>query len=176
MVLGALVLGFGLLIYFISSFIRNDHKKQIRANTFPFEVERVTRADDGSILITVKEDQIEITNPEEWKSADKIFVSIIEHDGLARINTVSMYDPENADFIEAAVKEITDNPPFILEIAYPFEKLFPNELLSGNFKNAYWDILRTSDQQVILLVNVTEGKTRVADILVNHKSIHELTE
>jgi hypothetical protein len=175
-VLGALVLAFGLMIYYISSFIRNDHETQVRADNFRFEVESITPGSDESIQIAVMEDQIEIANPEEWKSAEKIFVSIIEHDGLARINTVSMYDPENSDFIEATVKHISDKPPFILEITYPFEKIFSYQLQSGNFRDDYWALLNKPGQQVIALVNIAEGKTRVVDILVNNKSIHQLAE
>lgn len=175
-VLGALVLGFGLVVYSIASFIRNDHDTQIRTNTFRFEVAAINPSGSGSIQITVTEDHIEVGNPEEWKSAEKIYVSIVGHDGLARINTISMYDPENADYIEASVKEITDKPPFILKIGYPFEKIFPNELQSGKFRDAYWKVLNRPDQQVIALVKIAEGKTQVVDILVNQKSIHELAE
>ncbi len=94
----------------------------------------INPSEAGSIRITVNEDHIEVGNPEEWKSAEKIYVSIVEHDGLARINTISMYDPENADYIEASVKEITDKPPFILKIAYPLKKYFQMNFNPANLE------------------------------------------
>lgn len=173
LVLGGLVMVFGLFIYYISLFIRNDHEKEIRENNFKFEVRDIHPADDKSIQIIVAEDAVEVGNPDEWKNAGPVYVSIIEHKGLARINTISMYDPENADFIEASVKSITDKPPFILKIAYPFEKIFSYELESGKFREAYWETISKPNQHIVAVINISAGKTRVVDIMVNNKSIHD---
>jgi hypothetical protein len=174
LVLGGLVVVFGLIIYYISLYVRRDHPPVSPENAFRFEVAGITPLDDESIKVQVVEDQVEIANPDEWKNAEKIYVSIVEHEGIARVNTVSMYDPENADFIEASAKSISIDSPFIMKIAYPFEKVLLHKLPSGEFDDAYWDLLNKTDEQVTALVRIRSGHAVVLDILIGDRSIREV--
>jgi hypothetical protein len=174
--LGILVLLFGMGVYFVASFVRSDHKPVSAGKDFLFEIRHIKLNSDQSIQLQVLEDRIEVTDPSEWKNAKRIYVSIIEQQGHAVISTISMYDPENADFIEASVKNIPELAPYTLKISYPFEQILPDKLPSGKFKKEYWKLIDRPDQQLSALINVRQGKATVMDILIGNKSIHEVAK
>src|SRR5688572_26257883 len=80
-ILGVLVVLFGMGIYYVASFIRSDAKPETAGKDFLFEIRHLIPNNDQSIELQVFEDRIEVTDPSEWKNADRIYVSIIEQQG-----------------------------------------------------------------------------------------------
>ena len=128
------------------------------------------------ITLNFEENEIGIVDPKEWEHAQDIYVSIVDSAGFAKISTVSMYEPEGADYIKAKVGYISYYEPFMLQIRYPFERFYLEESKASEAEQVYWNSRTDSTTVIYAVVSVKDGDAALKDVMVNDRSIAEIVK
>lgn len=156
-----------------------DHEVILTSGTpYKFRTAPVDPADPFRgkyITLNFAETSIGIVDPTEWEGAEYVYVSV-ENDsaGFAHISAVSMYEPENADYIKADVSYVSTYEPYTLQFRYPFDRLYLEESKAAEAERQYWSSRTDSTQVTYAIVYVKQGEAALKDVMINDRSIVDI--
>lgn len=161
--------------WFVPAQMIYDQERVLReGKTYHFKTAPIDPSDPFRgkyITLRFEEDHVEVVNPKEWENAEYVYVSIIDSAGFAKISTVSMYQPEGADYIKARVSFVSDYEPYTLRIQYPFERFYLEESKASEAERLYWDNRTDSTQVIYAVVSIKDGNAALKDVMLNDRSI-----
>jgi uncharacterized membrane-anchored protein len=127
------------------------------------------------ITLNFEEDHINVTDFKEWENVSDVYVSLRDSAGYARINSVSMHEPEGIDYIKARVQSVDSyDAPYTLWIAYPFERFYLEESKAAEAERVSWQARTDSTQVTYAVVSVKDGKAGLKDVMINDRSIADV--
>jgi uncharacterized membrane-anchored protein len=161
--------------WFVPAQMIYDQEQVLRdGKTYHFKTAPIDPSDPFRgkyITLNFEEDRVEVVNPKEWENAEYVYVSIIDSAGFAKISTVSMYEPEGADYIKARITYVSDYEPYTLQIQYPFERFYLEESKASEAERLYWDNRTDSTQVIYAVVSIKDGTAALKDVMLNDRSI-----
>lgn len=164
--------------YVPGKLILDEEKILSEGKVFKFKTAPVDPSDPFRgkyITLSFEENSIKIVNPDEWKNAKRIYVSLEDSAGYALISTVSMYEPENADYVKAEIQYISDYDT-TLYIRYPFERFYLEESKASEAEKLYWEAQRDSSVTAYAEVSILEGNAALKDVFINSRSVKEIVK
>ena len=157
-----------------------DQEKILReGKTFRFKTAPIDPADPFRgkyITLSFEEDHVEVVNPSEWERAQEVFVTLRDSAGFARIDRVSMYEPEGDNYLKAKIRTLTTYEPFTMWLSYPFERFYLEESKASDAERLYWESRSDSTQQVYAVVNILKGEAALRDVMINDRSIADVVK
>jgi uncharacterized membrane-anchored protein len=133
----------------------------------------------GSYLVLRFEaNQFSIDTVTKFSPQEQIFVSL-ENDGngFAKVTGISKEKPVEKDYLIAKVSysnSYNKDGKQTIWIDYPFEKFYVEESKASKAERIYWKANRDSSQTAYALIKVRDGRSAIADLIINEKSIHEI--
>ncbi|HYG19097.1 MAG TPA: GDYXXLXY domain-containing protein [Ohtaekwangia sp.] len=165
--------------YIPGKMISDQEKILSEGTTFRFKTAPIDPADPFRgkyITLSFEEDHVEVVNPSEWQQAQDVFVTLRDSAGFAKIDRVSMYEPEGDNFLRAKIRTVTSYEPYTLWLSYPFERFYLEESKASEAERLYWSTQSDSTQQVYAVVNILKGEAALKDVMINDRRIADVVK
>lgn len=159
-------------IYIPATMIWNNERIITTGNEFRFRTAPVDPNDPlrGKYIdLSFSENSFVVTNINEWKAGDQIFVVLTtDEQGFAKILSVSKEKPENEmNYVAARIGFIRDESLRIIHIEYPFHRFYMEESKALAAEQAYLESTGDSTQVTYALVRIKDGDAVIRDVIIN---------
>ncbi len=130
------------------------------------------------VVLNYEADRYELSPSENWVQGTKVYV-IIEEDekGFAKIGRIEATPPKSTkNYVKAEIQRLWNKNPRQLSLHYPFERFYMEEHKAPKAEQLFRNMNRDSSTIAYSLVVINQGKSALADVIINGISIKELTE